>query len=229
MNPEDDIESDKYKMVENQIIYELSIVKLLDTISNAPLLVQNQIRRPMDIETKLIEPYFLINPDFKDEWPDIKNDISSIFNNVNKVIEEKGFQNFFGKKNIMGNILIMLAIFIPLFILMIFFPDLSMFLLIPAMVAICIVQYYRQKQTNAKFQYILKIINPIIEKEIETYRENLIPKIQKLINSISDLLNENNISSEKYKTWFFNNSYENIEILGENSIRGMRYFIIKIL
>ncbi|NHI93244.1 MAG: hypothetical protein EAX96_12160 [Candidatus Lokiarchaeota archaeon] len=226
--PEDDIESDKYKMIENEIILELNIVKLLDSIANVPLLVQNQQKALLEFKDRVVDPYIQLNPDFAKEWTEIGREVDSIFSITQRAIDENNLQNFFGRPKLFVNILIMLAFLVPMFLITILLPDLSLYIMFAIIPAYCFVQMYRNKKQQEKFTYVMSQLNPLIDEKISEYRDNLLPKIQDLIDNASRNMNENNISPEKFKMYLFNNKYENIEILGESNVKGMIYYIIKL-
>ena len=226
--PEDDIESEQNKMLENRIFLELNIVKLVDSISTVPLIMQAQQKAFLQFKSQIVDPYILINPSFEDDWREIGEEVDAIFGIVKRAIEENNLQDFFGRPNIWKNIVIMVAILVPMFILTFVLPDIALYIMIGVFPVYCAIQAWLNKRRQDKFTYILSQLNPLINEKIIPYRENLIPKIQKLINSARETINANNLDPMKFQMFLFNKDYENIEVLDEVNVRGVVYYKIKI-
>ena len=228
MNPEEN-EEDKYRrLAENQLYCELNIAKTLDTIANVPILMQNQGKAMEYITNKVVTPYLNFNPDFENEWTGIKEDVTSIFQIVNQALQKSGMSNALGRPSILSSIIMMVVMFVPMILLMLFLPDLYFIALFAFLPIMCLYSYYKNRRSREKVQILLNQVGPIIENQIGIYREKLIPRIQDLINSSSRILNDNEINPEKYKMTLFSNQYDNIEVLSSQPFQGYNYFIVRL-
>ncbi len=228
MNPEEN-EEDRYRrLAENQVYCELNLVMFLDSIANAPILMQDPAKAIEFVTNKIVIPYLDFDPDFKSEWASIIEDINAIFQIVNRTIQENKLQIPYAKPNLFKNIIITILMFIPMVLLMIYLPQFYYVALLVFCPIMCAYSYYKNKKMSENMQLLFTEIGPLIENRVAIYREKLTMRIQDLIDSSSRMMNDNDIDPEKYKMRLYNNEYDNIEVLSSQPSRLYNYYNVKL-
>ncbi|MHA1230162.1 MAG: hypothetical protein ACTSRP_16530 [Candidatus Helarchaeota archaeon] len=217
--------------------YILTAIRFYDYIFNIPFDLLFQEKAFLQYKESIIEPLLQNSNDFKKIYEDynINSLIDKLRDESYKRAFEAGFKESLTKKSKKYTMIIYIAslalvtTIIALSWTGILTGGIEYYILIPAMIAICIIptliNYMLQKkwinfiETNLQ-DFIAQNINEI-NKGIEF--------VQELINNAHNIMVENKFDGRRFRILCFRNDYKHINILEERKQRGLTFYIAEFI
>jgi hypothetical protein len=212
--------------------HEFSVIPFLDYLLARPFDLMYDDRTLQQFQATIIGDLISMRNEVRDSWVDnrVEEGITQIINKAREVGAEYGFTQSIQKQSRKFLLPLMVALFALSFVVIFLVEGWIMYVIYAGLLlAICIIPRLINKQLLDRWRSFSDDQGPMLKKYVSEPVEGIKKFIQFLIDDVRRIFDENDMDLTNYPMRVFNPDYENIKILQEGLIKGIKIFVVELL
>jgi len=218
--------------------HEFSVIAFLDYLTARPFDLLYQEKIIYQYQNKILGELVSVRTEIRDNWIDnkVENSITKMIAQAEQIARDNGFNQSIRRQSLKYLIPFMVGFFVLTFILIYFIGNLippDLFWLIYVIYAallfvICLVPRYINQHLLIRWANFSTEKGPLLRKDATEPIENLQKFVQFLINDIRKICAINNLDLANYRLMLFNNNYDNVKLVQEQTRKGVNFYIMEL-
>ncbi len=215
------------------------MIVFLDYLCERPFDLVYQEKTVHQYQTSIMNELISVRNEIRESWIDnrIDDGITQILARSEQVAKEHGFSQSIRKQSMKYNLPIMIGLFALSFIVIFFLGNyipsnlnwLTYVIYMGLILAVCFLPRIINQRLMSRYLVLIEEKGPLLKSQIRGIMERFQKFNQFLIDDIRKILAENNLDAANYPLRLFNPNYENVRILQDQEVRGIRFYIMELL